>query len=120
MNVIAQLGDRLVTPPLGGTILAGITRDSLLTLARDLGVSVEERPLALEELQRAHREEKLRALFGAGTAAAVAPIGELAWEGGSLTLPPAGPDALHEKLRAALEGIRAGTAPDRHGWIEEL
>lgn len=120
MNVAAQIGDAFVTPPLGGTILPGITRDSLLTLARDLGVPVEERPLAVAELIAASREGSLRAFFGIGTAAAVAPIGELAWEGGSLTLPPAGPDALPERLRRALEDVRTGDAPDRHHWIEEL
>lgn len=120
MNLVAQIGDALVTPALDGNILPGITRDSLLTLARDMGVRAEERPLPVEELQRAHAEGRLRALFGAGTAAAVAPIGELAWAGGSLTLPPYGPDTLHERLRAAIEAVRSGSAPDRHGWIEEL
>jgi branched-chain amino acid aminotransferase len=120
MNVVAQIGDALVTPPLGGTILPGITRDSLLTLARDMNVRVEERPLPLEELLGASREGALRAFFGVGTAAAVAPIGELAWDGGSLTLPDAGPDAIHERLRRALEELRTGDAPDRHRWIEEL
>jgi branched-chain amino acid aminotransferase len=120
MNVVAQIGDALVTPPLGGTILPGITRDTLLTLARDLGVRVEERPLLLEELIGASREGALRAFFGVGTAAAVAPIGELAWDGGSLAIPDAGPNAVHERLRRALEAIRTGDAPDPHGWIEEL
>ena len=120
MNVAAQIGDALVTPPLGGTILPGITRDTLLTLARDAGVRVEERPIALEELIRASREGALRAFFGVGTAAAVAPIGELAWEGGNLTIPAAGPDSLPERLRSALDAIRTGDAPDRHRWIEEL
>lgn len=116
MNVFARIGDALVTPPLGGTILAGVTRDSVLTLARARGVRAEERPVSLDELSAAHRAGTLRELFGTGTAAVVSPIGELAWEEGSLALPP-GP-GLGEELRAELTAIQRGEAEDRFGWME--
>ncbi|MGC3996626.1 MAG: aminotransferase class IV [Anaeromyxobacter sp.] len=120
MNVFARLGDTLVTPPLSGTILAGVTRDSVLQLCRDLGLHAEERPLALEELVRAHGEGRLVELFGTGTAAVVAPIGELAWEGQTLPLPAPGPGSVGERLRQALVSIQRGEAPDRHGWVEGI
>ncbi len=117
MNVFVRLGETLVTPPLSGTILAGVTRASVITLARERGVAVEERPVSLEELQAAHGEGRLRELFGTGTAAVVSPIGELCWEGGSIRL-PASDDGLGVRLRAELSAIQRGEAPDRHGWVE--
>ena len=120
MNVFAQLRGTVVTPPLGGTILAGVTRDCVLRLLRDWKVPVEERPVAIEELAAAHRAGGLQALFGTGTASLVQPIGELAWEGASLALPAAGPDALGERLRSAIGAIQRGEALDPHGWMEPV
>jgi branched-chain amino acid aminotransferase len=117
MNVFVRLGDALVTPPLTGTILAGITRDSAMALARERGVTVEERPISLEELAGAHRDGRLGEVFGTGTAAVVSPIGEVAWEGTSLRL-PAPEDGLGMRLRAELTAIQRGEATDRHGWVE--
>ncbi len=117
MNVFARIGEALVTPPLGGTILAGITRDSILTLARERGIPCEERPVSLDELARAHGEGRLTELFGTGTAGVVSPIGELVWEDGSLRLPP---PRLAPELREALTAIQRGEAPDRHGWVEAV
>jgi branched-chain amino acid aminotransferase len=119
MNVFVRLGETLVTPPLTGTILAGVTRDSVIALARERGVAVEERPVSLEELQAAHGEGRLREAFGTGTAAVVSPIGELCWEGGSIRL-PAPDDGLGVRLRAELSAIQRGEAPDRHGWVEPV
>jgi branched-chain amino acid aminotransferase len=119
MNVFVKLGETLVTPPLSGTILAGVTRDSIITLARARGVTVEERPISLEELQAAHGAGRLREVFGTGTAAVVSPIGELAWEGGALRL-PAPDDGLGVRLRAELSAIQRGEARDARGWVEPV
>lgn len=117
MNVFARVGGTLVTPPLSGTILAGVTRDSILTLARARGAPVEERPISLDELAAAHREGRLEELFGTGTAAVVSPIGELAWEEQALRLPaPRASLALREELVA----IQRGEAPDARGWMEAV
>jgi len=118
MNVFVRLGDALVTPPLGGTILAGVTRDSVLHLCRARGLRVEERPIALDELAAAHRAGTLREVFGTGTAAVVSAVGELAWEGEALRLPAPGPDALAERLRQELTAIQRGEARDEWGWME--
>lgn len=118
MNVFARIGGTVVTPPLDGTILAGVTRDSVLRLCRDRGLPAEERPVSLDDLVAAHRDGALTEVFGTGTASLVAPIGEIAWEGAALALPEPGPGAVGEPLRTALSAIQRGEAPDRHGWVE--
>ena len=118
MNVFVRLEETLVTPPLSETILAGITRDSVITLARDRGIAVEERPIALEELQAAHRAGRLGEVFGTGTAAVVSPVGELAWEGQALRL--SREPGLGKTLGVELAAIQRGEAPDRHGWMERV
>jgi branched-chain amino acid aminotransferase len=117
MNVFARIGDALVTPPLGGTILAGVTRDSILTLARDRGITCEERPVSLDELLRESRAGRLTELFGTGTAGVVSPIGELVWDEAAIRLPP---PRLSLSLRDELTAIQRGEAADRHGWIEAV
>jgi len=120
MNFFARLGDAVVTPPLGDTLLAGVTRDSVLTLLREAGVRVEERPLAIDELVAAGRAGALGEAFGTGTASVVAPVGELRWDGGALEIADAGPEAAGERARRALVAIQRGEAPDRHGWVERV
>jgi branched-chain amino acid aminotransferase len=121
MNVFARIGGTVITPPLAGTILPGVTRASVIQLCRDLGVRVEERRLGIAELQEAHRAGALQELWGTGTASIVAPIGELAWDDGTtMRLPDAGPEALGPRLRDALRAIQEGAAPDRHGWMEAV
>ena len=118
MNVFVRLGETLVTPPLSAPILAGVTRESIITLARARGMSVEERPVALDELVAASQAGTLREVFGTGTAAVVSAIGELAWEEGTIQLPEAGPGSAGETLRAELSAIQVGEARDRFGWLE--
>jgi branched-chain amino acid aminotransferase len=118
MNFFARIGGRVVTPALEGTILAGVTRDCVIQHCRDQSVPVEERRVALAELAAAHTAGTLDEVFGTGTASLVAPIGELAWGGERLELPPPGAGALGEKLRGAIAAIQRGEAPDRHGWLE--
>jgi branched-chain amino acid aminotransferase len=119
MNLFAKIGGKLVTPALEGTILAGVTRDSVIQLARGFGIPVEERRLPFAELVEAQQAGKLEEVFGTGTASLAAPIGELAWRERKLEVPsPAG--SLAEKLRETLSGIHRGEVPDRHGWMEKL
>jgi branched-chain amino acid aminotransferase len=119
MNLFAKLAGRVVTPALEGTILAGVTRDSLVALCREMGVAVEERRLALAELAEAARAGKLEEAFGSGTASLAAPIGELAWGSERLAVPsPEG--SLAGRLREALSAIQRGEAPDRFGWMEKV
>lgn len=114
MNVMFVVDQVLITPPLSGTILDGITRDSILTLARDQGLAVEERPIAWRELERAMQSGRVEA-FGAGTAAVIAPIEWIQFgENGYACY--TGEDAWMYRFKNALNAVRRGEAPDVHGW----
>jgi branched-chain amino acid aminotransferase len=121
MNVFFVFHDgRLRTPPLGGTILAGITRDSLIQLARDQGLTVEEAPYSIEEWQADAENGRLVEAFACGTAAVVTPIGRVKGEGFDFTVGSGGPGQLTERLRQQLTDIQFGRAPDSHGWMERV
>src|SRR5262249_10505064 len=81
MNLMLRIGDEVITPPLGGTILAGVTRDSAIHLLRSWGVTVHERQVAIEELLESHQRGNLTEVWGTGTAAVICPIGELEYQG---------------------------------------
>lgn len=117
MNVMFVIDGTVVTPPLGGTILPGITRDSVLTLLRDLQVPIEERRIAIDEVFEAHAADKLNAAAGIGTAAVIAPIGRLSHKGREITVPAMSPDSPLARAGAELEAIRSGKIADRHGWL---
>jgi len=116
MNVLFVINDTLVTPPLSDSILDGITRDSLLTLARDMGYKTEERPVAITELEKAFKDGEITEAFGAGTAAVVAPIQVININGTDFRLPEYGPEKLLFKLKRKLEQMRAGLEADVHEW----
>src|SRR6266704_5741567 len=81
MNIMVKIAGEVITPPLGGTILPGVTRDSVLTLLRDWGAKVSERQLSIDEVVAAHKAGTLDEVFGTGTAAVISPVGELAFKG---------------------------------------
>ncbi|RYD49699.1 MAG: branched-chain amino acid aminotransferase [Sphingomonadales bacterium] len=121
MNIFFVFEDGSIsTPPLGGTILPGITRDSLLTLARDSGITVREEQYALEQWKADSESGKLREAFACGTAAVVTPIGRVRGRGFEFQIGNGGPGMLTEQLREQLVSIQRGTAPDPHGWVERL
>ena len=115
MNAMFFLDNVLVTPPLGGSILAGVTRDSILALAREKGMRVEERAVSYKELVRAFDEGKKVEAFGAGTAAVVAPIESIAIDD-KVYQCYTGTDAVMYKIKKELYDIRKGIVPDTHGW----
>lgn len=117
MNVFVVLGDEVVTPPLDGTILAGVTRDCCLTMLRSWGMKVSERPVTVDELKQAHAAGRLREAFGTGTAACVVPIERMV--GANEDLRPAGVE-LAPKLREAIESIQDGRKPDPWGWRQPV
>ncbi len=116
MNVMFVLKGRLVTPRLSSAILDGVTRDSILTLAKDMGVIVEERKVSVDELEQGIASGELTELFGAGTAAVVAPIAQINIRGKEYTLPVAGHDSFQNRVKQKLRDIRLGFAPDVHEW----
>jgi branched-chain amino acid aminotransferase len=116
MNIMIKIGDEIVTPPLSGTILAGVTRDSALTLMRDWGLRVSERPVTIDEVAAAARTGTLEEVWGTGTAAVISPVGELAYKGERLVINGGRIGTLTQKLYDAIAGIQYGTAPDTRGW----
>ncbi len=121
MNVFFVFDDgRIVTPPLTGTILAGITRDSLITLAREEGLDVREERYSIDQWRDDATSGRLVECFACGTAAVVTPIGRVASEDGEFTIGSGGPGQLTGSLRSKLVAIQRGTAEDRHGWVKRL
>lgn len=115
MNVCFVIDDTLITPPLGGTILDGITRRSVIALAREMGINVEERRITIDEVIEANKTGHLQEAFGCGTAAVIAPIGTLHWHGTDYDIAER-PNSLREKLYNAITDIQYGRVPDTHSW----
>jgi branched-chain amino acid aminotransferase len=120
MNLMVRIGDEFVTPPLGGSILGGMTRDSIMTLLREWGMAVSERPLAIDELLAAHRNGALREVFGCGTAAVVTPVGELGWRGEKLIINGGQAGEVARRLYDAITDVQYGRTPDTHGWMTAI
>lgn len=116
MNVMFYINDTLITAPTGDTILKGITRDSVIKVAKDWGVKVEERPVRVAEVVEAAANGTLKEAFGAGTAATIAHIKAIGFEGKDYDLPAITEDSLSSKLMKALSDIKTGAAEDRHNW----
>jgi branched-chain amino acid aminotransferase len=119
MNIMLKIGDEVITPPLNGAILAGITRDSVLTLLRDWGLRVSERPIAIDDVLAAARAGTLE-MWGTGTAAVISPVGELGYKGERYTINGGQTGALTQKLYDTIVGIQYGTAADPYGWARPL
>lgn len=120
MNICFQIGGEVVTPALSGSILPGITRDSVLTLAREKGLKVTERAVAIDEIVEAHEAGNLDDVFGTGTAAVVSPVGELNWNGRILPINGGKPGKLALELYETLTALQYGRMPDTHGWVTEV
>ncbi|MGH6911719.1 MAG: aminotransferase class IV, partial [Phenylobacterium sp.] len=110
----------LSTPPLGGTILPGITRDSVMALARDQGLSVQERPYAFPDWAVDAASGRLREAFACGTAAVIAAIGEVRHPFGAFKINAGAEGPVTQELRRNLVGIQRGTQPDLHAWVHRL
>ena len=121
MNLFFVLDDgTLITPPLTGTILAGITRDSLITLAREDGLTVVEERYAIDQWRADAESGRLTEAFACGTAAVVTAIGKVASRDGEFVVGSGGTGQTTQRLRDKLVAIQRGTAEDRHGWVMRL
>lgn len=120
MNVMFVIDDTLVTPALSDSILAGITRDSVLKLARAWNMNVEERKVSVKEIVEAAQNGRLKEAFGAGTAATIAHIELIGFEGKDYYLPPVTERKFANKVYHELEGIKRGSRPDPFGWITKM
>ena len=121
MNLYFVFDDgTLITPPLSGTILPGITRDSLLTLAREEGLTVREERYSLDQWRADAASGRLVECFACGTAAVVTPVGRVCGQDGDFTVGSGGPGQLTGKLKARLVAIQRGAEADTHGWISQV
>ncbi len=121
MNLFFLFDDgSVVTPPLGGTILPGITRDSILQLLRADGVSVEERPYSINDWRADAQSGKLREVFACGTAAVLAAVGQVKSTKGDFMIGNGGTGLRTEALRTRLTAIQRGQAPGPEGWVHQV
>ena len=119
MNVWVVFDDgSMATPELSGTILEGVTRDTIITLLGDLGREVEERRIDIDEVRKGIDTGRVVEVFACGTAAVVASIGRLAWRDGEAKLPAE--TRVADEVRSALVAVQQGQAPDRHGWLHRV
>ena len=115
-NIMLKIGDEVVTPPLAGTILAGVTRDTALALLRSWGVRVSERPITIDEVVAAAEKGTLQEVWATGTAAVISPVGELAYKDRRIVVNQGRIGATAQKLYDTIVAIQYGEAPDPHGW----
>ena len=121
MNLFFVFEDgSLLTPPLTGTILPGITRDSLITLAREEGLEVREERYSIDQWRADAQSGRLVETFACGTAAVVTPVGSVASNDGEFVIGSGGPGQTTGRLREKLVSIQRGAAPDPHGWVRRL
>lgn len=117
MNIMFLIGDELITPTLEqGSILAGVTRDSVLHVARSWGVNVTERAITIEEVVAAHDAGTLKEVFGTGTAAVISPVGELVYEGRGLKINDSVIGPFAQKMYDTITGIQYGEIEDAFQW----
>ena len=109
MNIMMKIGDEVITPPLAGTILAGVTRDSALALMRAW-------PVTIDEVREAAARGTLDEMWGTGTAAVISPVGELAYQGRRIVINGGRIGPLTQRLYDAIVAIQYGTTPDARGW----
>jgi branched-chain amino acid aminotransferase len=117
MNVMFVLGGKLITPQLTSAILDGVTRDTILALAREMAIfPVEERRISMDEIKDGFKKGTLTEAFGTGTAAVVAPIAVIHIDGHDYDIPLAGPTSLQQQIKQKLNNMRLGLEPDKFGW----
>jgi len=117
MNIFFKIRGEVITSNLTGTILPGVTRDSVLTLCRDWGLKVSERQLAIDEVMAAARDGGLEESFGTGTAAVISPVGSLTYKDQTVAVNQGKVGPLAQRLYDAITGIQYGRLPDPHGWV---
>ena len=120
MNILFKIGGTVITPPAGDTILAGITKDSVLKLLVSWDIPVAEERLTIDDVLGAQADGTLEEVFGAGTAAVISPVGALEYQGQTHHIANGGTGPLAERLFDELIAIQYGARPDPFGWIREV
>ena len=117
MNIFFKIDGKVVTPALSGSILPGITRNSVINLCKDWGLEVEERKISVDELIEAQKTGKLEECFGSGTAAVISPVGTLRYKDDVMQIGDGTTGELSQKLYDTVTGIQNGTVEDKFGWV---
>ncbi|WP_394824091.1 branched-chain amino acid aminotransferase [Pendulispora albinea] len=117
MNLFVGIDGTFITPPLEGSILEGVTRNSIITLLRDWNYEVVERRLSIDEIQEAHTQGRLNEIFGCGTGAVISPVGELGHKDKRLSINDRKPGPVSQRVFEELTGIQQARIPDTRGWL---
>jgi branched-chain amino acid aminotransferase len=120
MNMFFLIEDEVITAPLTGSILPGITRDSVIRIVKDWGMKVSERSLAINEVIRAAKNGKLREAFGTGTAAVISPVGQITYRGKDYIVAGGKMGELSQRLYDEIVAIQYGEKDDPYGWREKI
>jgi branched-chain amino acid aminotransferase len=120
MNIFFLIGDELVTPNLTGSILPGITRYSVISLAKKWGMKMSERPISIDEILKANADGTLTEVFGSGTAAVISPVGEIRYGDDLISIGDGTPGETSMKFYNALTDIQYGNAEDTENWIKVI
>jgi branched-chain amino acid aminotransferase len=120
MNLVLKIDGELITPPLQGSILDGVTRDCVKHIARGWGMKVSERAVAIDEVVAAHKAGKLEEVFGCGTAAVISAVGELAYGDERMVINDGAIGETAKRLYDEITGIQYGTRPDPEKWLSDI
>ena len=120
MNIFFVINNELITPQLNGSILPGITRKSVIDLAKSWGLTVVERKISIDEVIEAHGKGHLQEIFGSGTAAVISPVGTLKYDDTILTINDNNVGPLAKKLFETIVAIQYGNGDDPNGWLESI
>ena len=120
MNIMFRINDTLITPKLSESILGGITRDSVLAIAKQKGIDVEERKISVKEIVEAHKNNTLKEAFGVGTAVTLNPIDKITFRDLDIHIEKQTPNSYGQLLKKELLSIQYGKTEDIFGWTMEL
>lgn len=120
MNIFFRIKDEVVTPPLGGTILPGVTRDSVMTICKHWGLTVTERMISIEEVIDGIQSGDVQEVFGTGTAAVISPVGVLSHHGKEVVVNDNTTGELAKRLYSYLTRLQRGEEEDLFGWVERI
>ena len=120
MNMFFLIGDELATPSLEGSVLPGVTRDSVIHIARDWGMKVSERKISIDEVFAASKNGQLKEAFGTGTAAVISPVGEICHNNDCLQINNGQTGPFSKKLYDYITAVQYGDEPDKYGWVHTI
>ena len=120
MNMFFRIDDEVITAPLNGSVLPGVTRDSVIRIVKDWGLKMTERSLAIDEVIAAAEDGRLQEAFGTGTAAVISPVGQITFKGHDYVVAGGRKGELSQKLYDEIVAIQYGQKPDPYGWVSRI